>query len=671
MCEEWTKFIEVGRTYMKESDSGWYVNVNVKQEVYRFSLFTHVKIKRLCNDIDIVIKKSAVTLKASSTERSPKRAIVLELKSSSNGISGQLSSEEISEMPVLTRVCSSATLPRLKRFRFRPIDVITKDLCSLSMSAEARSKHNRSDMKRNKRKSRITRPAASVGASIDQGSCTSDKLESSAYEDTTVYNIADRRTVPRRKHYRRELQQSPSPSPPSSLRTQSARPSASRPNSIVLLDVYLAMLRASMTRSLSEPGPSPCAFPAPTTTSSIINNNNSNNNSTEPPSIVINEETASLPTSPCSENGLHRQLVLSKTRVITADDLAQRLVHLERSSAVPVILDCRPFTLYNVNHVRGAINVTCSDRFNRRRLQLGKATLADLASAREGKELLRKRQFKEVIVYDEGTDDLEHLTAQNPLFLVLAALVDDDREPAVLIAKYDSCAIKYSTTDSGKIMVSEDILRTDDPHILAIHLISVFCSSHQFHVFSIFFFINQQDKRLRIRRASKEGNADGEIRSNGSRGCEDDDDGDGDDDDGIVCSSSARMKAKGGDLFIGTILFFLLFSNIFFFVIQQRAIDVTLVIVSGYYIISNDSRSPIYETKHRVARFGEANAKSRIKRDFSLYVQLFLVHVELFYVYTQQVNGSWNRVIGLQLDSLCVFAVFFLGKSSKIQEINI
>jgi len=236
-----------------------------------------------------------------------------------------------------------------------------------------------------------------------------------------------------------------------------------------------------LNRSLSEPGPSPCAFPAPTTASSIINNNNSNNNSTESPSIVINEEvngdedddvhrrsfhhlhyhhhhhhhhfhhhqhlsvttkrckleTASLPTSPCSENGLHRQLVLSKTRVITADDLAQRLVHLERPSAVPpVILDCRPFTLYNVNHVRGAINVTCSDRFNRRRLQLGKATLADLASAREGKELLRKRQFKEVIVYDEGTDDLEHLTAQNPLFLVLAALVDDDREPAVLIGEH-------------------------------------------------------------------------------------------------------------------------------------------------------------------------------------------------------------------------------------------
>lgn len=46
----------------------------------------------------------------------------------------------------------------------------------------------------------------------------------------------------------------------------------------------------------------------------------------------------------------------------------------------------------------------------------------------------------------------------------------------------------------------------------------------------------------RISEGSKEENADGEIRSNGSRGY------DGDD---IVLASSARTKAKGGDLFIG------------------------------------------------------------------------------------------------------------------------
>lgn len=239
-----------------------------------------------------------------------------------------------------------------------------------------------------------------------------------------------------------------------------------------------ANLKLVLNRSLSEPGPNPCTFPASPTVSanpvSIVNatnNNNNNNNPTEVPSIVIEEvngdedvhrhfhhhyyhhhhhhlhhhhqhlsttkrcklETASLPTSPCAENvTLQRQLVLNKTCVITPSDLAQRLL-VERPSTV--ILDCRPFILYNVNHVRGAININCSDRFNRRRLQLGKATLADLATAREGKELLRKKQFKEVIVYDDCTDNLEHLPAQHPLFLVLAALVDDDREPALLIGK--------------------------------------------------------------------------------------------------------------------------------------------------------------------------------------------------------------------------------------------
>ncbi|KAG5307071.1 DUS10 phosphatase, partial [Acromyrmex insinuator] len=355
--------------------------------------------------------KRSLSPEASNTERSPKRAVVLELKSSSNGISGQLSSEEISEMPVLTRVCSPATLPRLKRFRFRPIDAPTAGPCHDVSTIDVNSNNH--------------------------------------------HHHHHHHHCGHNQHDHRPQDRIPSSSSMSTL---------------------LCCEPVSAGRPRANLKPSPCAFPAPTTTSSIINNNNSNNNSIEPPSIVINEEvngdedddvhrgfhhlhyhhhhhhhhfhhhqhlsvttkrckleTASLPTSPCSENGLHRQLVLSKTRVITADDLAQRLVHLERSSAVPVILDCRPFTLYNVNHVRGAINVTCSDRFNRRRLQLGKATLADLASAREGKELLRKRQFKEVIVYDEGTDDLEHLTAQNPLFLVLAALVDDDREPAVLI----------------------------------------------------------------------------------------------------------------------------------------------------------------------------------------------------------------------------------------------
>ncbi|XP_043528652.1 dual specificity protein phosphatase 10-like isoform X1 [Frieseomelitta varia] len=149
-------------------------------------------------------------------------------------------------------------------------------------------------------------------------------------------------------------------------------------------------------------------------------------------------ETVSLPASPCSENNtLQRQLVLQRTRTITADELADRLLGgREQPNGGPVLLDCRPFILYNVNHVRGAINVNCSDRFNRRRLQLGKASLADLANTREGKELLRRRHYREVVVYDDCTDDVDRLPVQHPLFLVLVALLEDNREPALLLGEF-------------------------------------------------------------------------------------------------------------------------------------------------------------------------------------------------------------------------------------------
>ncbi|XP_043276790.1 uncharacterized protein [Venturia canescens] len=142
-------------------------------------------------------------------------------------------------------------------------------------------------------------------------------------------------------------------------------------------------------------------------------------------------ETVSLPTSPSSEtnSSLQRQLILQRSRVIQADELAHRL----DNKPGLVILDCRPFIVYNVNHVRGAINVNCSDRFNRRRLQLGKASLADLVTAREGKDILKRGNYTEVVIYDDCTADLEHLPVQHPIFLVLTALVEDQREPALLI----------------------------------------------------------------------------------------------------------------------------------------------------------------------------------------------------------------------------------------------
>jgi Rhodanese-like domain len=152
--------------------------------------------------------------------------------------------------------------------------------------------------------------------------------------------------------------------------------------------------------------------------------------------------TVSLPTSPCSESSsLQRSLVIQKTGTISADGLARRLLQTRGphkqtgggNNKPLLLLDCRPFIAYNVCHVAGAINVNCCDRFNRKRLQQGKASLADLATTKEGKELLKKRNWKEVVVYDEGSEELATLPSSHTLFLVITSLVEDLRQPLMLV----------------------------------------------------------------------------------------------------------------------------------------------------------------------------------------------------------------------------------------------
>ena len=152
------------------------------------------------------------------------------------------------------------------------------------------------------------------------------------------------------------------------------------------------------------------------------------------PPQSIEAGSISLPTSPCSESStLQRTLLLKNARTVEANSLAVRIEAAVSSRKSPLIIDCRPFIAYNVNHIRGAINVNCCDRFNRKRLQQGKATLADLATTKEGKELLKKRTWKEVFVYDECSDSLENLPSSHTLFLVMNALVEDHREPIMLL----------------------------------------------------------------------------------------------------------------------------------------------------------------------------------------------------------------------------------------------
>ncbi|XP_066998079.1 dual specificity protein phosphatase 10 isoform X2 [Anabrus simplex] len=190
-------------------------------------------------------------------------------------------------------------------------------------------------------------------------------------------------------------------------------------------------LKLALNRSLSEPGPPDLSphhsFLSPSASVASVA-------SVVPPKRC-KLESVSLPASPCSESAtLQRSLVMKRVRPLDADSLVRKLQRCtSKTTRNFLVVDCRPFIAYNVNHIRGSINVNCSDRFNRRRLQQGKATLADLATTREGKDLLKKRTFKEVVVYDDCTTDFDRLPTSHPLFLVLTTLVEDNRDPAFLL----------------------------------------------------------------------------------------------------------------------------------------------------------------------------------------------------------------------------------------------
>jgi len=127
---------------------------------------------------------------------------------------------------------------------------------------------------------------------------------------------------------------------------------------------------------------------------------------------------------------MKKSLVMSRTRQITCDELAKRISSSRNTTCA--VLDVRPFMLYNQSHIQGAINLNCMDRFNRRRLQLGKSSLAELATTKEAKDMLKRRTVREFVVYDEGTTDISQLPPGHPLFMVFSALIEDNREPVLL-----------------------------------------------------------------------------------------------------------------------------------------------------------------------------------------------------------------------------------------------
>lgn len=181
-------------------------------------------------------------------------------------------------------------------------------------------------------------------------------------------------------------------------------------------------LRLALNRSLSEPGEAsgeatvrcPVSLPQ-----------------------LMAPQVVSMPASPCGESAtIQRSLLLRRARALQPAEVARKLTKTKPRNFL--LVDLRPFISYNLRHVRSAINLNCSDRFNRKRLQLRRASVVDLAVSPSGRDLLKKRCYKEIIVYDDATSDLEALPPTHPVYLVLTALLEDNREPLLLKGEYIS-----------------------------------------------------------------------------------------------------------------------------------------------------------------------------------------------------------------------------------------
>ncbi|XP_029449012.1 dual specificity protein phosphatase 10 [Rhinatrema bivittatum] len=155
-----------------------------------------------------------------------------------------------------------------------------------------------------------------------------------------------------------------------------------------------------------------------------------------PPNQMVNENGGTLsPSGGVGSPGSGATKQFAGVKIIYPNDLAKKMTKCSKTplqSQGPVIIDCRPFMEYNKSHIQGAVHINCSDKISRRRLQQGKITVLDLISCREGKDSLKRIFSKEIIVYDENTNEPSRVMPSQPLHIVLDSLKREGKEPLVL-----------------------------------------------------------------------------------------------------------------------------------------------------------------------------------------------------------------------------------------------
>ena len=95
-------------------------------------------------------------------------------------------------------------------------------------------------------------------------------------------------------------------------------------------------------------------------------------------------------------------------------------------SRAVLVVDCRPFLKYNLSHISSAHNIHCPPIVKRR--SGGSLPLENIIRCAETRsELLNGGVYSTIVVYDDSTQQLETLTKDSNLALVLKSLTDDTK----------------------------------------------------------------------------------------------------------------------------------------------------------------------------------------------------------------------------------------------------
>nr|XP_002731106.1 PREDICTED: dual specificity protein phosphatase 10-like [Saccoglossus kowalevskii] len=143
---------------------------------------------------------------------------------------------------------------------------------------------------------------------------------------------------------------------------------------------------------------------------------------------------------------------------LTPQELARKLMGSRREV---VVVDCRPFTSYNKSHISDSLNISCSDRLSKKRLQQGRVTLSDLVSSADGKIAFQRRFNKEVVIYDENTNDIDCVTSMNPLTLVLTSLREEGVTASYLKGGFQAFFQQYQNLCANSLRSDQQAEITD------------------------------------------------------------------------------------------------------------------------------------------------------------------------------------------------------------------